>query len=66
MVVIVLTLRLTACASTRATVSYNSGNFGTSDPPKVVAVDDTYKLAPLEYSARARGVNSAYATAQRP
>ncbi len=49
MVVIVLTLRLTACASTQATVSYNSGNFGTSDPPKVVTVDDTYKLAPLEY-----------------
>lgn len=49
MFVIVIALLLTSCASTRGgTISYDSKNFGAPDAPKVVAVDDTYKLAPLD------------------
>jgi polysaccharide export outer membrane protein len=49
MAVIGLALLLAACASTRGgTISYDSSNFGTPDAPKIVAVDDTYKLAPLD------------------
>ena len=44
-----LALLLAACASTRGgNIPYDSSNFGAPDAPKVVAVDDTYKLAPLD------------------
>lgn len=49
MVVFGLALLLTACASTRGgNISYDSSKFGAPDAPKIVAVDDTYKLAPLD------------------
>jgi polysaccharide export outer membrane protein len=49
MAVIGLAMLLAACASTRGGgISYNASDFGTPDAPKVVAVDDTYKLAPLD------------------
>lgn len=49
MAVIGFALLLAACASTRGgTISYDSTNFGAPDAPKIVAVDDTYKLAPLD------------------
>ena len=42
-------LLLAACASTRGgDISYDTRGFGTPDAPKVAAVDDTYKLAPLD------------------
>jgi len=48
-IVIGLALLLAACASTRGgKISYDSSNFGAPDAPKIVAVDDTYKLAPLD------------------
>ena len=44
-----LALLLAACAGTRGgSIPYDVGNFGTPDAPKVSAVDDTYKLAPLD------------------
>ena len=47
--IIGLALLLAACASTRGgKISYDSSNFGTPDAPKVVAIDDTYKLATLD------------------
>ncbi|MBE2992965.1 polysaccharide export protein [Sphingomonas sp. CFBP 13603] len=47
--VIGLALLLAACASTRGgSISYDSSKFGTPDAPKITAVDDTYKLAPLD------------------
>lgn len=40
---------LTACASTRGgNIPYDSSNFGAPDAPRVAAIDDTYKLAPLD------------------
>jgi polysaccharide export outer membrane protein len=40
---------LTACASTRGgNISYDSSKFGEPDAPRVAAIDDTYKLAPLD------------------
>ena len=44
-----LVLLLAACASSRGgSIPYNVENFRAPDAPKVVAVDDTYKLAPLD------------------
>jgi polysaccharide export outer membrane protein len=44
-----LALLLAACASGRGgNISYDATNFGAPDAPSVVAVDDTYKLAPLD------------------
>lgn len=42
-------LSLAGCASSRGGhIPYNVSNFGTPDAPKVTAIDDTYKLAPLD------------------
>lgn len=47
--VVALVALLAACASTRGgSISYDTTNFGAPDAPKVTAVDDTYKLAPLD------------------
>ena len=47
--VIGLALLLAACGGTRGgRIPYNVSDFGTPDAPKVSAVDDTYKLAPLD------------------
>ena len=47
--VIGLAMLLAACASTRGgNIAYDMQNFGMPDAPKVVAADDTYKLAPLD------------------
>jgi len=44
-----LAFLLTACASSRGgSISYDSSSFGQPDAPKVAAIDDTYKLAPLD------------------
>lgn len=49
MLVVGLALMLAACQSSRGgNIPYNVSNFGTPDAPKVSAVDDTYKLAPLD------------------
>jgi polysaccharide export outer membrane protein len=49
MMVVGLALTLAACQSSRGgNIPYNVSNFGTPDAPKVSAVDDTYKLAPLD------------------
>lgn len=47
--VIGLALLLAACGGSRGgAIPYNVGNFGAPDAPKVAAVDDAYKLAPLD------------------
>lgn len=47
--VVATALLLTACATSRGgNIPYNVQNFGAPDAPKVTAVDDTYKLAPLD------------------
>ena len=44
-----LALLVAACGSSRGgSIAYNPANFGTPDAPKVAAVDDAYKLAPLD------------------
>lgn len=44
-----LALLLTACASGRGgSIPYNTADFGAPDAPKILAVDETYKLAPLD------------------
>lgn len=44
-----LALLVAACGSSRGgSISYDTANFGTPDAPKVAAVDDAYKLAPLD------------------
>lgn len=44
-----LALLLAACATSRGgSIPYNNANFGAPDAPSIVAVDDTYKLAPLD------------------
>ena len=44
-----LALMVAGCAATRGgSISYDAQNFGAPDAPKVAAVDDTYKLAPLD------------------
>lgn len=49
MMVVGLLLLLAACGGTRGgSISYDAQNFGAPDAPKVAAVDDTYKLAPLD------------------
>ncbi len=49
MMLVGLALLLAACGSTRGgSIAYNPTNFGTPDAPKVAAVDDSYKLAPLD------------------
>ena len=49
MVVAGLAALLAACSGTRGgSIPYNTANFGVPDAPKVSAVDDTYKLAPLD------------------
>ncbi len=48
-VVVGLALLLAACGGGRGgAIPYNVGNFGAPDAPKVAAVDDAYKLAPLD------------------
>lgn len=48
-VVLGLALLLAACGGSRGgAIPYNVGNFGVPDAPKVAAVDDAYKLAPLD------------------
>jgi polysaccharide export outer membrane protein len=47
--VVGLAMLLAGCAGTRGgSISYDASNFGAPDSPKVSAVDDTYKLAPLD------------------
>jgi polysaccharide export outer membrane protein len=47
--VVGLALLLAACSGTRGgAIPYNVSNFGVPDGPKVSAVDDAYKLAPLD------------------
>lgn len=49
MLVIGLAMLLAACSGTRGgSIPYGVPNFGMPDAPKVSAVDDTYKLAPLD------------------
>ena len=44
-----LAMLLASCGSTRGgSIPYENANFGAPDAPKVAAVDDTYKLAPLD------------------
>jgi polysaccharide export outer membrane protein len=44
-----LALLLAGCAGSRGgAIPYNVSNFGVPDGPKVAAIDDTYKLAPLD------------------
>ena len=44
-----LALMLSACAATRGgSIPYNQAGFGAPDAPRVAAVDDAYKLAPLD------------------
>ena len=44
-----LALLLAGCASTRGgSIAYDNPNFGAPDAPSVVAVNETYKLAPLD------------------
>jgi len=44
-----LALLLAACGASRGgSIPYGVADFGTPDAPKVAAVDDTYKLAPLD------------------
>lgn len=44
-----LALLMAGCAPKRGgSIAYNPASFGTPDAPKVAAVDDTYKLAPLD------------------
>ncbi|WP_242097931.1 polysaccharide biosynthesis/export family protein [Sphingomonas sp. CROZ-RG-20F-R02-07] len=44
-----LALLASACATSRGgDIPYNVHNFGAPDAPKIAAVDDTYKLAPLD------------------
>lgn len=48
-IVVALAMLLAACSGTRGgSIPYGVGNFGMPDAPKVSAVDDTYKLAPLD------------------
>ena len=47
--VVVLAMSLAACSGTRGgAIPYNVNNFGVPDAPKVAAIDDAYKLAPLD------------------
>jgi polysaccharide export outer membrane protein len=47
--VVGLALLLAACSGTRGgPIPYNVSNFGLPDGPKVAAIDDAYKLAPLD------------------
>lgn len=47
--VVGLTMMLAACGGSRGgAIPYNIGNFGAPDAPKVAAVDDAYKIAPLD------------------
>jgi len=49
MLVVVLALVLAGCTGTRGgRIPYNVSNFDAPDAPKVSAVDDTYKLLPLD------------------
>ena len=44
-----LALLVTACGTSRGgSISYDTANFGIPDAPKVAAIDDAYKLAPLD------------------
>ncbi len=44
-----LALLVAACGSSRGgSIAYEPADFGTPDAPKVAAVDDAYKLAPLD------------------
>lgn len=44
-----LAMLLAGCAGTRGgAIPYNVSNFGTPDAPKIAALDNTYKLAPLD------------------
>lgn len=48
-ILIGLALLVAGCGATRGgRISYDSGDFGAPDKPKVAAVDDIYKLAPLD------------------
>lgn len=48
-VLVALALLLSACGGGRGgAIPYDVGNFGAPDAPRVAAVDDTYKLAPLD------------------
>lgn len=47
--VVGLAALLAACSGSRGgSIPYGSANFGAPDAPKVSALDDTYKLAPLD------------------
>jgi polysaccharide export outer membrane protein len=47
--VVGLALLLAGCSGSRGgAIPYNVSNFGVPDGPKVSAIDDTYKLAPLD------------------
>lgn len=49
LIAVALALLLAACATSRGgRIPYDVGNFGMPDAPKVLAIDDTYKLAPLD------------------
>lgn len=49
MMMVGLALLVAACGSSRGgSIAYEPANFGTPDAPKVAAVDDAYKLAPLD------------------
>jgi len=49
MLVAGLLLFLAACSGSRGgSIPYGVADFGTPDAPKIAAVDDTYKLAPLD------------------
>lgn len=43
-----LAMLLAGCATRGGSIPYDVGSFGTPDAPKITAVDDTYKLAPLD------------------
>lgn len=47
-IVIGLAMLLAGCASRGGSLPYNVSGFGAPDSPKVAAIDDTYKLAPLD------------------
>lgn len=49
MMMVGLALLAAACSPQRGgSIAYDPANFGTPDAPKVAAVDDAYKLAPLD------------------
>ncbi|MEG3123099.1 polysaccharide biosynthesis/export family protein [Sphingomonas sp. GB1N7] len=49
LMVVGLAMLLSACASSRGgAISYDVSKFGAPDAPQIAAVDDTYKLAPLD------------------